>query len=80
MSANPSLSVACLDSPTGSHEWVAITIQRGTIVGVDDTGAPVFIPENTADREPDSPCYPTPAYGCDHCSEPWIGTSGGTSI
>ena len=80
MSVEVSSSVECSDSPTGLHEWVCITIQQGNIVGVDSTGAPVFIPADTAGREPDSPCWAEQAYGCDHCSEPWTDTSATTTI
>jgi hypothetical protein len=71
MSVEISSFVQCAESPTGLHEWVCITIQRGEIVGTDSTGAPVFIPESIADREPDSPCWAQQAYGCDHCDAPW---------
>jgi hypothetical protein len=73
MYAEVSSSVECSESPTGLHEWVCVTIQRGEIVGEDSTGAPVFIPEDTADHEPDSPCWAVQAYGCDHCNESWTG-------
>ena len=73
MSVEISSTVECSESPTGLHEWACITIQRGEIVGEDSTGAPVFIPESTAGLAPDSPSWATQAYGCDHCSEPWIG-------
>lgn len=75
MSAEVSSDVQCSDSPTGLHEWMCITIQHGVIVGVDSTGAPVFIPDDTADLELDSPCLGQSGYGCAHCSEPWIATS-----
>jgi|HubBroStandDraft_5_1064220.scaffolds.fasta_scaffold304724_3 hypothetical protein len=80
MSVEVSSSVECSESPTGRHEWECITVQRGEIVGVDDTGAPVFIPDDTVDREPDSPCWALQAYGCAHCSEPWTDTSATTTI
>ena len=75
MSAGVSSDVQCTDSPTGLHEWMCISIQHGVIVGVDSTGAPVFIPDDTAEYEPDSPCLATQGYGCAHCGESWIATS-----
>jgi len=71
MSAEVSSDVQCDDSPTGLHEWMAISIQHGVIVGVDSTGAPVFIPDDTAEYGLDSPSLAVPAYGCAHCSAPW---------
>lgn len=74
MSAGVSSDVQCEDSPTGLHEWMCITMQLGQIVGVDSTGAPIFIPDDTAGFALDSPCWAEPQYGCAHCSEPWITT------
>jgi hypothetical protein len=71
MSAEVSSSVHCAGSSTGQHHWLAITMQLGTIVGVDSTGAPVFIPDDTADAGLDSPCYGGHHYGCAHCDTTW---------
>ena len=71
MSAEVSSVVQCSDSPTGLHEWLCITIQPGMIVGVDSTGAPVFIPDDTAESGPDSPSSAPSAYGCAHCETVW---------
>lgn len=55
----------------GPHKWMCMTVQEGEIVGVDSTGAPVFIPDDTAGLSPDSQSLGKPVYGCAVCSEVW---------
>ena len=71
MSAGESLFVSCSESPDGSHRWQCITVQDGDIIGVDSTGAPVFIPDNTAGHALDFPSLGQQAYGCAHCDVVW---------
>jgi hypothetical protein len=48
-----------------------MTFQEGEIVGSDSTGAPVFIPADTAGIAEDAPSQPASVYGCNECSAVW---------
>jgi len=53
------------------HVWMCMTMQVGEIIGVDYTGAPIFIPVDTAAQETDTSSPPTSVYGCVNCSTVW---------
>ncbi len=59
---------SCLDD---GHKWMCMTMQLGEIVGVDSTGAPVFIPDGTAALSTDTPSVVESVYGCANCSTVW---------
>lgn len=52
------------DTPGCAHEWMAIRMSYGAILGVDSTGAPVFI-EDCDDSRAGT------GYGCAKCDKPW---------
>lgn len=53
------------------HKWMCMTVQEGEIIGVDSTGAPVFIPDDTVGLSPDSQSLGQSVYGCAVCSAVW---------
>jgi len=52
------------DTPGCQHEWMALQISYGVILGVDSTGVPVFIESSDDSRN-------GIGYGCGLCNEPW---------
>lgn len=62
--------VSCGSSEHG-HHWMAIRMELGSIVGVDSSGAPIFIPDDIKGIGADQPSHGDTAYGCAHCDVPW---------